>query len=68
MARSDIGRRIRSLREQRGWTQMELARKAGLKSTGHVSLLQSGRRRDPSVSTLRRLAKALGVPVVALLE
>jgi transcriptional regulator with XRE-family HTH domain len=46
---------------------MDLARKAGLKSTGHVSLLESGGRRDPTASTLRRLAKALGVSVAELL-
>jgi len=43
-----------------------LARKVGL-SLGYIGRLEMGRH-DPPVSTLRKLAKALGVPVAALLE
>jgi transcriptional regulator with XRE-family HTH domain len=67
MPPSRIGQRIKRLRLARGWTQPDLARKAGLRSSGHVSLLESGGRRDPSASTLKRVAKALGVPVTELL-
>jgi transcriptional regulator with XRE-family HTH domain len=47
-------------------TQEQLARKAKL-SLGYVQRLSAGRH-DPPVSTLRKLAKALGVPVTELLE
>ena len=47
-------------------TQEQLARRAGL-SLGYVQRLEVGRH-DPPVSTLRVLAKALGVKVAKLLE
>jgi transcriptional regulator with XRE-family HTH domain len=68
MPATRLGRRIKRLREARGWSQSELARQAKLSGPAHVSLLESGARRDPSASTLQRLAKALRVPVAALLE
>jgi transcriptional regulator with XRE-family HTH domain len=34
----------------------------------YVSQLESGARKNPSLPVLQRLAKALGVPVTALLE
>ena len=68
MPPSRIGRQIKRLREARGWSQSELARQAKLSSPAHVSLLESGGRREPTVSTLKRLAKALGVPVAELLK
>ncbi len=68
MPASRIGWQIKRLREARGWSQSALARKAKLSSPAHVSLLESGGRRDPSASTLRRLAKALGVTVGRLVD
>ena len=34
----------------------------------YVSMIESGERKRPSLPVLKRLAKALGVPVTALLE
>jgi transcriptional regulator with XRE-family HTH domain len=63
----DIGERIRSLRTARGLSQEEVARRTGigLKSYGD---LERGRTRDPHYSTLRGVARALGVRVEELLE
>jgi transcriptional regulator with XRE-family HTH domain len=63
----DIGERIRSLRMARGLSQEEVARRTGigLKSYGD---LERGRTRDPHYSTLRGVARALGVRVEELLE
>ncbi len=47
-------------------TQEQLARKVGL-SLGYVQRLEMGRH-DPPLSTLRLLAKALGVKVTELLK
>jgi len=58
---------IRQLREQRGLTQVELAKKAKL-TQGYVTMIESGARKSPSLPVLKRLAKSLGVPVTALLE
>ena len=56
---------LRAIRERSGLGLSELARRAGC-SQPHLSNIEHGRRR-PSPATLRRLAEALQVPVVALL-
>jgi transcriptional regulator with XRE-family HTH domain len=63
----DIGERIRSLRTARGLSQEEVARRTGigLKSYGD---LERGHTRDPHYSTLRGVARALGVRVEELIE
>ena len=56
-------------RERRGWSQAELARRAGLNATT-VSLIESGRF-IPYDKQLAKLGRALGVPedeVPTLLE
>jgi transcriptional regulator with XRE-family HTH domain len=45
----------------------ELARKAKVNS-GYLSELEGRTKTHPSATILKRLAKALGVPVTALLE
>ena len=57
---------LKRLRKAAGMTQEQLARRADL-SLGYVQRLEVGRH-DPPVSTLRALAKALGVPVTELLR
>ena len=58
----DVGRRIRELREQRGLSLRTLAERSGL-SVNAVSLIERGLS-SPTVSTLHRLAAALGVRIV----
>lgn len=58
--------KIKRLRVDRGMTQKALAKKAGV-SREYVARLETGRH-DPSLSTLAKLAKALGVPVARLVE
>ncbi len=48
-------------------TQEELAQRAKL-SRGYLATLEAGHRKNPSVAVLRRIARALGVPVTKLLE
>jgi transcriptional regulator with XRE-family HTH domain len=55
------------MREARGMNQAELAKRARL-SQGYVSKLEAGAQRNPSIAVLKRLAKALGVPVGKLLK
>jgi transcriptional regulator with XRE-family HTH domain len=57
--------RIRRLRIAKGWTQQTLAERAKV-SLGYVVRLEAGRY-DPKLSTLRKVAKALGVKVRDLL-
>lgn len=58
---------IRELREKRGWTQTELARRAGVKQ-GVLSDIETGTTRDPRVGTLSAIANALEVPIEELIR
>jgi transcriptional regulator with XRE-family HTH domain len=60
-ADAEPGAAVRVLREQRALTIAALARQVGL-SAAAISQIESGTV-QPSVTTLRRLAAALGVPV-----
>jgi transcriptional regulator with XRE-family HTH domain len=57
---------IREARQDRGWTQAQLATAAGLERS-NVALLEIGRR-EPTVTTLVRLARALGTTLDALVD
>ena len=57
--RKNVGQMIRERREALGWTQEELAKKAGLLQS-HISRLEIGMH-APTKNTIDRLAKALGV-------
>jgi transcriptional regulator with XRE-family HTH domain len=48
-------------------TQAALGKKARV-TEAYVSMIESGARKNPSLPVLKRLAKALGVPVTELLE
>ncbi|HEY3117988.1 MAG TPA: helix-turn-helix transcriptional regulator [Chloroflexota bacterium] len=58
---------ISQLREAKGMTQRDLARKAKV-TPGYVAQLEMGLKKNPSLAVLQRLAKALGVPVTELLK
>ena len=58
---------VKKLREDQGLTQAALAKRAGV-TEAYVSMIESGKRTTPSLPTLKRLARALGVAVVELLE
>jgi transcriptional regulator with XRE-family HTH domain len=58
---------IRELRQKRGWTQTELARKAGVKQSV-LSYIESGKTKHPRIDTLSAIASALGVSVQRLLK
>jgi len=59
-----IGQVIRSLREEKGWSQEKLAFDAGM-TTSHVSRVERGERRLPT-SRLEALAAALGTSVTTV--
>lgn len=66
MASTRLDRMIQRLREEKGMTQRELADKAEV-TPGYVAQLELGMQKNPSLDVLKRLAKALGVPVTDLL-
>ncbi len=67
MERSGMGRNLAEVREARMWTQVRLAREAGVSPTT-VSGIESGRISRPHFGTLRKLAGALGVEPERLLS
>ncbi len=62
-----IGKRLKALREQKGLTQIELARKAKIDQS-YLARLESGDRSNPSLEKIQRLARALKVTVAKLVE
>lgn len=63
--RKKFGKRLRQLREERGWSQEEFADRAGLHRT-YVSAVERGVR-NPTLSVIERLAKAVGVSMAELI-
>jgi transcriptional regulator with XRE-family HTH domain len=62
-----VGTVLKQQRTMMGWTQTEVAKRAGV-TKFYISLLESGTRRAPSLAVRKRLAKALGVPLLRLLD
>lgn len=63
---ADLGPNLREARERLGITQEEVAHRSGVHAT-EVSRMEAGKR-DPKISTLRRLAKAVEVTPGQLLD
>ncbi|MDO8475044.1 MAG: helix-turn-helix transcriptional regulator [Candidatus Rokubacteria bacterium] len=57
---------IKKLRMEKGLSQKALAKRIGV-TDAYITMLETGVRKNPSLAVLRRLAKALGVPVTELL-
>jgi transcriptional regulator with XRE-family HTH domain len=67
MTRRGIGRVLKAVRKANHMGLRELARKAKV-PPGYLAELEAGKKKNPSLDVLRRLARALGVPVTELLE
>lgn len=61
-----LGRRIRELRHERGWRQIDLAAHAELSKT-HICELEIGKR-EIGLLALRRVAAALDVKMADLVK
>jgi transcriptional regulator with XRE-family HTH domain len=61
-----VAQQLRALRALRGLSQRDLARESGV-SRSYLARLELGQQ-DPTVSIVRKLARALAVPVAVLLE
>ena len=60
-----VSDRVRRLRKERGLTQEEVARRAGLTLNSYGDI-ERGHVRDPHLSSLEAIAQALGVSIEAL--
>ncbi len=61
-----LPKRLKQLRIEKQWTQRMLAKKTGL-SLAYITKSEAGWY-DPQLSTLRKLAKVLGVTISDLVE
>ncbi len=62
----DLGANLRNARKRLGLTQEQVAERSGVHAT-EVSRIEAGKR-DPQVSTLLKLARAVELPPGDLLE
>jgi XRE family transcriptional regulator, master regulator for biofilm formation len=58
---------LKKLREDKGLTQVQLAKKTGV-TQEYIAMIESGVRKNPTIDVLKRLAKSLDVKVADLLE
>ena len=65
--RLKFGRRIRKLREKKGWTQEELAYQAEI-AVRQVQYLESKNPSPAKIDTIELIAKAFGISCSKLLE
>src|ERR1700677_4798294 len=63
----NLSRRIRDLRYAKGWGPDELAGRAKISRTA-LYQIERGNTSKPQAGTLRRISRALGVPLEILLE
>ena len=63
---AEVGKRIRSLREDKAVSQERLAEKSGLHRT-YIGGVERGLR-NPSLISLARIAEALGVGIAQLFD
>ena len=66
MSPKTLGAVLKQRREAKGLSQLDLAKRAKV-SQGYLSDLEARQKKNPGIETLRRIAKALGVPVTELL-
>ncbi len=66
MADKKLGKMLKAYREKKGMTQVQLAKRAKV-TQAYVAMLEAGVKKNPSLATLRRIAKALKVDVGELL-
>jgi transcriptional regulator with XRE-family HTH domain len=59
-----LGKRIASIRRERGMTQEQLAERTGF-TVITIGYIEQGRR-SPRIATLHKIAAGLGVPIIEL--
>lgn len=61
-----LGKNIRRLREEQGWSQEDYADRAGIHRT-YVSDIERGRR-NPTITVVEKLAQPFGIAAGRLLD
>lgn len=65
--RRRLGTAVRTLRNERGWTRESLAERAGV-GVATLERIENGREHSSTMETIKKIAKALGVDWLDLLE
>ncbi len=63
---AEFGRRLRKLREKRGWTQVVMAEKVGI-DRSYISDMERGKK-NVCLPTLQVLSQAFGLTISQLLK
>ena len=63
---AELGKRIRTLRRKKGWSQIEMAAYLGI-NRGHLSDLERGRR-EVGLLMLQTIARGLDTTMAAMLK
>ena len=66
MIAKQIGERLRAYRNQKGWSQEELAERAGFHPT-YIGQLERGEK-NATIESISRVSVALGIPLSVLFE
>ena len=62
-----FAKKLKAIRTERGLTQVALAKKMQ-RTQEYIAQLETGKETNPTLATLRRIGKALGVPVGELVD
>jgi len=62
---TSLGKKIRAMRKDRGWTTSYLAERAGVKQS--IISRTENANTSPNYETIEKIAKAFGVPLVEIL-
>jgi transcriptional regulator with XRE-family HTH domain len=60
--------RMRQLRDAKGWSQTEAGAVAGFTGASQWSDIETGRKKNPTLDTISRIAEALGVDARTLIK
>jgi transcriptional regulator with XRE-family HTH domain len=58
--------RLEEIRKRKGWSQSKLSEESGVSQT-YISELEAGKK-QPTVTILKKLSKALNVPITDFFE
>lgn len=64
---STISKNIRRYRKEKGFSQDHLSKEAGV-AYNTIVKIESGENPNPTVDTLERIAKSLGIPIEKLFK
>lgn len=63
---NDLADKLKTLREANGWSQAELASRAGV-SQSSIHYIESGTRKNPGIACLQKLADVLNISLLELI-